>query len=75
MSTTLAGPSSASQHQAGTVTSLPPTRSVSPGRSGCGQIVGFRAGWGLGNALFIATSLAVSVGSARRVDRAARRCR
>ncbi len=29
-----------------------------------GQIVGFRAGWGLGNALFIATSLAVIVGSA-----------
>jgi MFS family permease len=30
-----------------------------------GQIVGFRAGWGLGNALFIATSLAVIVSSAR----------
>ena len=29
-----------------------------------GEIVGFRAGWGLGNALFIATSLAVIVGSA-----------
>ncbi len=29
-----------------------------------GDIVGFRAGWGLGNALFIATSLAVIVGSA-----------
>jgi MFS transporter, ACDE family, multidrug resistance protein len=29
-----------------------------------GQIVGFRAGWGLGNALFIATSLAVIIGSA-----------
>jgi MFS family permease len=28
------------------------------------QIVDFRAGWGLGNALFIATSLAVIVGSA-----------
>ena len=28
-----------------------------------GGIVGFRAGWGLGNALFIATSLAVIVGS------------
>ena len=28
------------------------------------QIVGFRAGWGLGNALFIATSLAVNVGAA-----------
>jgi predicted MFS family arabinose efflux permease len=31
---------------------------------GIGDIVGFRAGWGLGNALFIATSLAVIVGSA-----------
>ena len=31
-----------------------------------GGIVGFRAGWGLGNALFIATSLAVIVGSATR---------
>jgi predicted MFS family arabinose efflux permease len=29
-----------------------------------GTIVGFRAGWGLGNALFIATSLAVIVGAA-----------
>jgi len=29
-----------------------------------GQIVGFRAGWGLGNALFIAASLAVIVASA-----------
>jgi len=29
-----------------------------------GQIVGFRAGWGLGNALFIATALAVIVGAA-----------
>jgi MFS family permease len=29
-----------------------------------GQIVGFRAGWGLGNALFIATALAAIVGSA-----------
>ncbi|MFI6870547.1 MFS transporter [Nocardia sp. NPDC050406] len=29
-----------------------------------GQIVGFRAGWGLGNALFIATALATIVGSA-----------
>ncbi|MFP5345549.1 MAG: MFS transporter [Actinomycetes bacterium] len=28
------------------------------------QIVGFRAGWGLGNALFIATALATIVGSA-----------
>ncbi|ALE73093.1 MFS transporter [Pseudonocardia sp. EC080610-09] len=32
--------------------------------SGIWGIVGFRAGWGLGNALFIATSLAVIVGSA-----------
>jgi MFS transporter, ACDE family, multidrug resistance protein len=31
---------------------------------GIGGIVGFRAGWGLGNALFIATSLALIVGSA-----------
>ncbi|WP_138444037.1 MFS transporter [Sinomonas susongensis] len=30
-----------------------------------GGIVGFRAGWGLGNALFIATSLAVIVASAK----------
>jgi MFS transporter, ACDE family, multidrug resistance protein len=29
-----------------------------------GEIVGFRAGWGLGNALFISTSLAVIVASA-----------
>lgn len=29
-----------------------------------GQIVGFRAGWGLGNALFIATALATIVGAA-----------
>jgi MFS transporter, ACDE family, multidrug resistance protein len=28
------------------------------------QIIGFRAGWGLGNALFIATSLAVIIGAA-----------
>src|ERR1700739_750236 len=28
------------------------------------QIIGFRAGWGVGNALFIATSLAVIVASA-----------
>ena len=27
-------------------------------------IIGFRAGWGLGNALFIATSLAVKIGRA-----------
>jgi predicted MFS family arabinose efflux permease len=32
---------------------------------GIGGIVAFRAGWGLGNALFIATSLAVIVSSAR----------
>jgi ACDE family multidrug resistance protein len=29
-----------------------------------GEIIGFRAGWGIGNALFIATSLAVIVASA-----------
>jgi MFS transporter, ACDE family, multidrug resistance protein len=29
-----------------------------------GQIIDFRAGWGLGNALFIATSLAVIIGAA-----------
>ena len=29
-----------------------------------GEIVGFRAGWGLGNALFIATALATIVGAA-----------
>jgi ACDE family multidrug resistance protein len=29
-----------------------------------GYIIGFRAGWGVGNALFIATSLAVIVASA-----------
>jgi ACDE family multidrug resistance protein len=32
--------------------------------SSIGEIVGFRAGWGLGNALFIATSLSVIVASA-----------
>ncbi len=38
--------------------------SLLAGSSGTiGQIVGFRAGWGLGNALFIATSLAVIVAS------------
>src|SRR3954447_3755286 len=31
---------------------------------GIGEIVSFRAGWGLGNALFIATALAVIIGSA-----------
>jgi MFS transporter, ACDE family, multidrug resistance protein len=29
-----------------------------------GQLVGFRAGWGLGNALFVSTALAVIVGAA-----------
>src|ERR1700733_7742083 len=29
-----------------------------------GGVIGFRAGWGLGNALFIATSLAVIIGAA-----------
>ncbi|MGH8882070.1 MAG: MFS transporter, partial [Stackebrandtia sp.] len=29
-----------------------------------GQLVGFRAGWGLGNAMFVATALAVIVGAA-----------
>ncbi|HWC80405.1 MAG TPA: MFS transporter [Pseudonocardiaceae bacterium] len=39
--------------------------SAAAGLSGSiGGIVGFRAGWGLGNALFIATSLAVIVASA-----------
>ena len=37
-----------------------------------GEIVGFRAGWGLGNALFIATALAMIVGAAARRRRAAR---
>jgi MFS family permease len=32
--------------------------------NGIGGIIGFRAGWGLGNALFIATSLAVIIGAA-----------
>jgi MFS family permease len=32
--------------------------------SSIGEIVGFRAGWGLGNALFIATALATIVGAA-----------
>ncbi len=39
--------------------------SAAAGSSGSiGAIVGFRAGWGLGNALFIATALAVIVGAA-----------
>src|SRR4051812_22847177 len=29
-----------------------------------GELVGFRAGWGLGNAMFVATALAVIVGAA-----------
>lgn len=33
--------------------------------SSVGELVGFRAGWGLGNALFIATALAVIVGAAQ----------
>ena len=37
---------------------------IAGGSGSISQIVGFRAGWGLGNALFIATSLAVIVGSA-----------
>jgi ACDE family multidrug resistance protein len=37
---------------------------ISGASGSIGQIVGFRAGWGLGNALFIATSLAVIVSSA-----------
>ncbi|HLT61617.1 MAG TPA: MFS transporter [Microlunatus sp.] len=32
--------------------------------SGVGAIIGFRAGWGLGNALFISTALATIVGAA-----------
>jgi MFS transporter, ACDE family, multidrug resistance protein len=41
------------------------TFSALAGASGSvGAIVGFRAGWGLGNALFIATALAVIVGAA-----------
>ncbi|MFG6197453.1 MFS transporter [Nonomuraea sp. JJY05] len=32
--------------------------------TGVGELVGFRAGWGLGNALFVATALAVIVGAA-----------
>ncbi|HEX6393870.1 MAG TPA: MFS transporter [Acidimicrobiales bacterium] len=39
--------------------------SAAAGASGTiGGIIGFRAGWGLGNALFIATSLAVIMGAA-----------
>ncbi|HEY9524370.1 MAG TPA: MFS transporter [Thermopolyspora sp.] len=34
------------------------------GSGGVGGIIGFRAGWGLGNALFVATSLAVIVAAA-----------
>ncbi len=46
--------------------------SAAAGSSGSiGAIVGFRAGWGLGNALFIATALAVIVGAASGGIRAA----
>lgn len=39
--------------------------SAAAGASGTvGQIIGFRAGWGLGNALFISTALAAIAGSA-----------
>jgi ACDE family multidrug resistance protein len=34
------------------------------GSDGVGTIIGFRAGWGLGNALFISTALATIVGAA-----------
>ncbi|WP_235978208.1 MFS transporter [Streptomyces lycii] len=37
---------------------------LSGASSSVGQLVGFRAGWGLGNALFVSTSLAVIVGAA-----------
>jgi MFS transporter, ACDE family, multidrug resistance protein len=37
---------------------------VAGASNGIGAIVGLRAGWGLGNALFIATALSVIVGSA-----------
>ncbi|MFJ9616958.1 MFS transporter [Streptomyces noursei] len=35
--------------------------------SSVGELVGFRAGWGLGNALFVSTALAVIVGAAHPV--------
>lgn len=35
--------------------------------SSVGELVGFRAGWGLGNALFVSTALAVIVGAANPV--------
>jgi MFS family permease len=38
--------------------------SLSGSSGSVGELVGFRAGWGFGNALFIATALAVIVGSA-----------
>ncbi|MHB1575260.1 MAG: MFS transporter [Candidatus Dormibacteria bacterium] len=38
--------------------------SLSGSSGSVGELVGMRAGWGLGNALFIATALAVIVGSA-----------
>ncbi len=34
-----------------------------------GELVGFRAGWGLGNALFVSTALAVIVGAAAAAAR------
>ena len=40
-------------------------------RTRIGGIVGFRAGWGLGNALFIATALATIVSAAQRLGRQA----
>ncbi|MEV6173402.1 MFS transporter [Streptomyces sp. NPDC051954] len=39
------------------------------------ELVGFRAGWGLGNALFVSTALAVIVGANSIEPRAARRTR
>ena len=39
-----------------------------------GAIVGFRAGWGLGNALFIATALSVIIGVGQRRRRRRDRC-
>ncbi|KAA6214160.1 MFS transporter [Streptomyces albofaciens JCM 4342] len=35
--------------------------------SSVGELVGFRAGWGLGNALFVSTALAVIVGAAHPI--------
>src|ERR1044071_4623762 len=39
-------------------------RALAGASGSVGEIVGFRAGWGLGNALFIATALAVIIGAA-----------